>query len=70
MVKRSKAEDRRRAPRACSVADLEIAREPMIGEQTVKTYVSNMLTKLNLQDRVQAAIFALRHQQRTDLPPR
>jgi NarL family two-component system response regulator LiaR len=40
----------------------QIARELGIGEQTVKTHVSNILTKLGLQDRVQAAIFALRHQ--------
>jgi NarL family two-component system response regulator LiaR len=39
----------------------EIARELAIGEQTVKTHVSSILTKLDLQDRVQAAIFALRH---------
>ena len=30
-------------------------------EQTVKTHVRSILTKLALQDRVQAAIFALRH---------
>jgi two-component system, NarL family, response regulator LiaR len=40
----------------------QIARELIISEQTVKTHVSNILTKLDLQDRVQAAIFALRHQ--------
>lgn len=40
----------------------QIGRELAIAEQTVKTHVSNILTKLNLQDRVQAAIFALRHQ--------
>ncbi len=39
----------------------EIARELAIGEQTVKTHVSSILTKLDLQDRVQAAIFALRY---------
>ncbi len=39
-----------------------IARDLAIGEQTVKTHVRSILTKLNLQDRVQAAIFALRHQ--------
>ncbi len=38
----------------------QIARELAIGEQTVKTHVRNILTKLGLQDRVQAAIFALR----------
>ncbi|HEY2076624.1 MAG TPA: response regulator transcription factor [Streptosporangiaceae bacterium] len=40
----------------------QIARDLAIGEQTVKTHVSSILTKLGLQDRVQAAIFALRHQ--------
>lgn len=40
----------------------QIARRLTTGEQTVKTHVSAILTKLNLQDRVQAAIFALRHQ--------
>jgi len=40
----------------------QIARDLRIGEQTVKTHVSSILAKLDLQDRVQAAIFALRHQ--------
>jgi DNA-binding NarL/FixJ family response regulator/HAMP domain-containing protein len=40
----------------------QIARDLRIGEQTVKTHVSSILTKLGLQDRVQAAIFALRRQ--------
>ena len=40
----------------------QIARELSIGEQTVKTHVSSILAKLGLQDRVQAAIFALRHE--------
>jgi DNA-binding NarL/FixJ family response regulator len=40
----------------------QIARELGIGQQTVKTHVSSILAKLDLQDRVQAAIFALRHQ--------
>ena len=39
----------------------QIARDLAIGEQTVKTHVRGILTKLGLQDRVQAAIFALRH---------
>jgi two-component system, NarL family, response regulator LiaR len=38
----------------------EIATDLGIGEQTVKTHVSNILDKLHLQDRTQAAIFALR----------
>jgi DNA-binding NarL/FixJ family response regulator len=44
----------------------QIARELAIGEQTVKTHVSSILAKLGLQDRVQAAIFALRHE--PDIP--
>jgi len=40
----------------------QIAGELAIGEQTVKTHVRGILTKLGLQDRVQAAIFAVRHQ--------
>jgi NarL family two-component system response regulator LiaR len=40
----------------------QIAKDLAIGEQTVKTHVRGILTKLGLQDRVQAAIFALRHQ--------
>ena len=44
----------------------QIARALQIGEQTVKTHVSSILTKLGLQDRVQAAIFALRHQPDND----
>jgi NarL family two-component system response regulator LiaR len=42
----------------------QIARDLAIGEQTVKTHVRGILAKLGLQDRVQAAIFALRHQSR------
>ncbi|GAC1643391.1 MAG: response regulator transcription factor [Ktedonobacteraceae bacterium] len=37
----------------------EIALELSIGEQTVKTHVSNILSKLHLVDRTQAAIYAL-----------
>jgi two-component system, NarL family, response regulator LiaR len=40
----------------------QIAKDLAIGEQTVKTHVRGILAKLGLQDRVQAAIFALRHQ--------
>jgi two-component system, NarL family, response regulator LiaR len=38
----------------------QIARDLAIGEETIKTHVRGILTKLGLQDRVQAAIFALR----------
>jgi len=37
----------------------EIARALHISEQTVKSYVSSILTKLDLKDRTQAAIFGL-----------
>ncbi|HTJ34659.1 MAG TPA: response regulator transcription factor [Dactylosporangium sp.] len=39
----------------------EIARLLSLGEQTVKSHVSSILTKLDLQDRTQAAIFGLQH---------
>lgn len=37
----------------------EIAQELSIGEETVKTHVSNILSKLHLADRTQAAIYGL-----------
>lgn len=39
----------------------EIAEKLVISEKTVKTHVSNILSKLHLEDRTQAAIYALRH---------
>lgn len=39
----------------------EIAGKLFIGETTVKSHVSSILNKLNLEDRTQAAIYALRH---------
>lgn len=38
----------------------EIAAELVIGEKTVKTHVSNILSKLGLPSRTQAALYALR----------
>jgi NarL family two-component system response regulator LiaR len=38
----------------------EIAGQLVISEKTVKTHVSNILTKLHLADRTQAAIYALK----------
>ncbi|MCP1123624.1 response regulator transcription factor [Bacillus sp. 3103sda1] len=39
----------------------EIAAELHITEQTVKTHVSNVLAKLNVDDRTQAALYAVKH---------
>ncbi|MGG1629863.1 response regulator [Rossellomorea sp. NRS-1567] len=39
----------------------EIARELYISEGTVKNHVSNLISKLQLRDRTQAAIFAVRY---------
>jgi NarL family two-component system response regulator LiaR len=39
----------------------EIAGKMVISEKTVKTHVSNLLNKLNLEDRTRAAIWALKH---------
>ncbi|MGE5221144.1 MAG: response regulator transcription factor, partial [Omnitrophica WOR_2 bacterium] len=39
----------------------EIAEKMVISEKTVKTHVSNLLDKLNLEDRTRAAIWALKH---------
>jgi NarL family two-component system response regulator LiaR len=44
----------------------EIADTLVISEKTVKTHVSNILNKLHLDDRTQAAIYALRHGLTTD----
>ena len=43
-----------------------IAERLFISEKTVKTHVSNILSKLHLDDRTQAAIYALQHGLTTD----
>jgi two-component system, NarL family, response regulator LiaR len=42
------------------LSNADIARELKIGETTVKTHVSNLLAKLCLNDRTQAAVFVWR----------
>ena len=46
---------------AGGLTNREIAERMIISEKTVKTHVSNVLGKLALEDRTQAAIWALKH---------
>jgi len=55
--------EREREVLACiahGMSNADIAARLTIGERTVKTHVSNILAKLHLQDRTQAALLALR----------
>ena len=51
---------------ADGLSNREIAGRLFISEKTVKTHVSSILTKLHLDDRTQAAIYALKHGGMTD----
>ena len=47
----------------------EIARSLHLSEKTVKTHVSNILLKLDLADRTQAALWAVRNGETREAPP-
>jgi NarL family two-component system response regulator LiaR len=46
---------------ATGLSNREIAERLVISQKTVKVHVSNILGKLNLSDRIQAAIYAVKH---------
>ncbi|MEV4290025.1 response regulator transcription factor [Nonomuraea bangladeshensis] len=46
---------------AAGRSNKEIAKTLTVAEKTVKTHVSNVLMKLGVQDRTQAALYAVRH---------
>lgn len=46
---------------AMGMSNKEIGRELCLAEKTVKNYLSTIFQKLQINDRVQAAIYALRH---------
>jgi DNA-binding NarL/FixJ family response regulator len=47
---------------AAGKSNREIARTLTLAEKTVKTHVSNVLMKLGVADRTQAALWAVRHE--------
>ena len=49
------------APSGARLSNLEIAEQLKIQEHTIGKYVSNILIKLHLANRTQAALYALRH---------
>lgn len=46
---------------ALGQSNAEIAQQMFLGVSTIKTYVNRLLTKLDLRDRTQAAVFAYEH---------
>lgn len=46
---------------ARGLSNKEIAAELFIAEKTVKTHISNILSKLDLSDRTRAAVYAVKH---------
>jgi NarL family two-component system response regulator LiaR len=48
---------------ACGLSNEEIANQLIISDKTVKTHVSNILHKLNLAHRTQAALYAINNRQ-------
>lgn len=48
------------------LSNRKIAEKLVISEKTVKSHVSSILSKLQLEDRTQAAIYALKHDLTTD----
>jgi len=46
---------------ATGATNREIAEKLFVSEGTVKNHVSNILNRLGLRDRMQAAIFAIEH---------
>jgi NarL family two-component system response regulator LiaR len=60
----SELTEREREVLAClgrGLSNKEIGSELFISEKTVKTHVSNLLDKLGLADRTQAALYAVKH---------
>ena len=53
---------------ANGLSNNKIAKKLIISEKTVKSHVSSILSKLHLEDRTQAAIYALKHNLDSDGP--